>query len=70
MPLVTASRSLVSSPSSPLDRHARPDVIRGLDELPRAGRSGKPDRRALVGIAAARLGRAVPDDPVLPEAPR
>jgi acyl-CoA synthetase (AMP-forming)/AMP-acid ligase II len=61
--------ALVASPASPLDRHARPDVILGLKVLPRAGRSGKPDRRQLIGIAAARLGRPVPDDPLLPEAP-
>jgi acyl-CoA synthetase (AMP-forming)/AMP-acid ligase II len=59
--------ALVASPASPLDRHARPDVILGLGSLPRAGRSGKPDRRLLVQIAAERLGRPVPDDPLLPE---
>ncbi|MEI7745100.1 MAG: class I adenylate-forming enzyme family protein [Chloroflexota bacterium] len=61
--------SLVASPASPLDRHARPDVILGLEVLPRSGRSGKPDRRELVRIAAARLGRPAPDDPLLPEQP-
>jgi acyl-CoA synthetase (AMP-forming)/AMP-acid ligase II len=65
----TRLAALVARPSSPLDRHARPDVILGLASLPRAGRSGKPDRRALVQIAAARLGRPAPDDPLLPEAP-
>jgi acyl-CoA synthetase (AMP-forming)/AMP-acid ligase II len=58
---------VVGATSSPLDRHARPDVILGLATLPRSGRSGKPDRRALVRIAAARLGRPMPDDPLLPE---
>ncbi len=58
--------TLVASSRSPLDRHARPDVILGLETLPRTGRSGKPDRRELVRIAAARLGRPSPDDPVLP----
>ena len=58
--------TLVASSRSPLDRHARPDVILGLETLPRSGRSGKPDRRELVRIAAARLGRPSPDDPVLP----
>lgn len=60
---------LVASPVSPIDRHARPDVILGLEVLPRTGRSGKPDRRELVRIAAARLGRPPPDDPLLPEEP-
>jgi acyl-CoA synthetase (AMP-forming)/AMP-acid ligase II len=54
--------ALVASPQSPIDRHARPDVVLGLASLPRVGRSGKPDRRALAGIAAARLGRVV-DEP-------
>ncbi len=58
---------VVGSTSSPLDRHARPDVILGLPAVPRAGRSGKPDRGALVRIAATRLGVPVPDDPLLPE---
>ena len=61
--------SLVASPSSPLDRHARPDAIIGLATLPRAGRSQKPDRRALIRIAAAHLGRPVLDDPLLPVDP-
>ena len=61
--------ALVASPGSPLDRHARPDVILGLKDLPRAGRSGKPDRLELARIAAARLGRPAPDDPLLPEVP-
>ncbi len=60
--------SLVASSASPLDRHARPDVVLGIAELPRAGRSGKPDRRGLVKVAAARLGRALADDPALPVA--
>jgi acyl-CoA synthetase (AMP-forming)/AMP-acid ligase II len=60
---------VVASSSSPLDAHARPDVILGLASVPRAGRSGKPDRRALVRIAAERLGRPAPDDPLLPERP-
>jgi acyl-CoA synthetase (AMP-forming)/AMP-acid ligase II len=58
---------VVGATSSPLDRHARPDVILGLATLPRSGRSGKPDRRALVRIAAARLGRPMSHDPLLPE---
>ena len=59
--------ALVASPSSPLDRHARPDLVLGLRTLPRAGRSGKPDRRALVEMAASRLGLPAPVDPLLPE---
>jgi len=42
--------------------------VLGIDELPRAGRSGKPDRLALAAIAAERLGRPLLDDPTLPEA--
>lgn len=60
--------TLVASPASPLDAHARPDVVMGIAELPRAGRSGKPDRRGLVRVAAARLGRTFADDPALPVA--
>jgi acyl-CoA synthetase (AMP-forming)/AMP-acid ligase II len=60
--------SLASGPASPLDRHARPDVVLRIAELPRAGRSGKPDRRALARIAGARMGRQVDDDPSLPAA--
>jgi acyl-CoA synthetase (AMP-forming)/AMP-acid ligase II len=59
--------ALVSSPRSPLDRHARPDVVLAIRTLPRAGRSGKPDRRALAQFAARRLGRTLVDDPALPE---
>jgi acyl-CoA synthetase (AMP-forming)/AMP-acid ligase II len=59
---------VVASPTSPLDRHARPDVVLGIAEVPRSGRSGKPDRRALAAIAAARLGRPLLEDPVLPAA--
>jgi acyl-CoA synthetase (AMP-forming)/AMP-acid ligase II len=60
--------TLVSGPQSPLDSHARPDVVLGIAELPRAGRSGKPDRRGLARVAAARLGRTLVDDPALPVA--
>lgn len=60
--------ALVAGPASPLDRHAAPDAVLGIAELPRAGRSGKPDRRALVRLAAARLGRTLVDDPALPVA--
>jgi acyl-CoA synthetase (AMP-forming)/AMP-acid ligase II len=60
--------AVVSGPRSPLDRHARPDVVLGIAELPRAGRSGKPDRRALTRVAAARLGRTLAEDPALPVA--
>jgi acyl-CoA synthetase (AMP-forming)/AMP-acid ligase II len=59
---------LVRRPDAPIDRHAIPDVVLGIDELPRAGRSGKPDRLALAAIAAERLGRPLLDDPTLPEA--
>lgn len=58
--------AFASGPASPLDRHARPDVVLGLAEVPRAGRSGKPDRLALTRIAAARMGRTVDVDPSLP----
>jgi acyl-CoA synthetase (AMP-forming)/AMP-acid ligase II len=58
--------AVVSSPESPLDRHARPDAVLGIAELPRAGRSGKPDRRALARLAATRLGHTLADDPALP----
>jgi len=60
--------AVVSGPRSPLDRHARPDAILGIAELPRAGRSGKPDRRALTRVAAARLGQPLAEDPTLPVA--
>lgn len=60
--------TLTSGPASPLDRHARPDLVLGLAELPRSGRSAKPDRRALARIAGARMGRQVDDDPSLPAA--
>ena len=60
--------ALVAGPKSPLDRHAHPDAVLGIAELPRAGRSGKPDRRALARLAAVRLGRTLPDDPALPVA--
>jgi acyl-CoA synthetase (AMP-forming)/AMP-acid ligase II len=59
---------LVASSESPLDRHARPDVVLGIAELPRAGRSGKPDRLGLARVAAQRLGRTLADDPALPVA--
>ena len=51
----------------PFDAHARPDEILSLDRLPRSGRSDKVDRRALVVLAARRLGLAEPIDPMLPE---
>ena len=53
-----------------IDPHARPDTIFGLTELPRTGRLGKPDRRALVELAAARLGLEIGDDPILPAGER
>jgi acyl-CoA synthetase (AMP-forming)/AMP-acid ligase II len=58
---------LLSGPDTPFDAHARPDAILVLDRLPRAGRSDKVDRRALVTLAAGRLGLAEPRDPSLPE---
>jgi acyl-CoA synthetase (AMP-forming)/AMP-acid ligase II len=57
---------LVMGPNAIIDRHARADAVFGIVELPRAGRSGKPDRRALARIAADRLGRSWTEDPVLP----
>ena len=47
--------AVVRGSRSPLDRHARPDLVLALAELPRAGRSGKPDRAALRSIAARHL---------------
>jgi hypothetical protein len=47
--------AVVRGVSSPLDRHARPDLVLGLAELPRAGRSGKPDRGTLRSVAARHL---------------
>jgi acyl-CoA synthetase (AMP-forming)/AMP-acid ligase II len=58
---------LLAGPDSPLDGHARPDDILGLDRLPRSGRSDKVDRRALVTLAARRLGLALLEDPILPQ---
>jgi acyl-CoA synthetase (AMP-forming)/AMP-acid ligase II len=46
--------SVVASSASPLDAHARPDLVLAVPRVPRAGRSGKPDRQALAAIAAAR----------------
>ena len=48
--------ALVRGGRSPLDRHAQPDLVVGIAELPRSGRSAKPDREALRALAAARLG--------------
>ncbi len=47
--------AVVRGGRSPLDRHARPDLVLALAELPRAGRSGKPDRATLRSIAARHL---------------
>jgi acyl-CoA synthetase (AMP-forming)/AMP-acid ligase II len=58
---------LLAGPDSPFDGHARPDAILALDRLPRSGRSEKVDRRALVTLAAGRLGLALFDDPILPQ---
>lgn len=58
---------LLADGGSPVDAHARPDAVLAIDRIPRSGRSTKPDRRALVMLAAARLGRAVPADPILAE---
>jgi acyl-CoA synthetase (AMP-forming)/AMP-acid ligase II len=63
----SALAAVVGRAGAPIDHHARPDVVLGIEELPRAGRSGKLDRRALASIAAARLGRPMLDDPSLPE---
>jgi acyl-CoA synthetase (AMP-forming)/AMP-acid ligase II len=57
---------LLGGPDTPFDVHARPDTILALERLPRAGRSDKVDRRALVTLAARRLGLAEPRDPLLP----
>jgi acyl-CoA synthetase (AMP-forming)/AMP-acid ligase II len=62
-------RRLVASPGTPFDAHARPDSILALERLPRSGRSDKVDRRALVTLAARRLGLADPRDPLLPASP-
>jgi long-chain acyl-CoA synthetase len=64
---VARVRRLIRGPDSPFDAHARPDAVLALDRLPRAGRSGKVDRRALAILAARRLGAAEPRDPLLPE---
>jgi acyl-CoA synthetase (AMP-forming)/AMP-acid ligase II len=47
--------AVVRGGTSPLDRHARPDLVLALAELPRGGRSGKPDRATLRAIAARHL---------------
>ena len=60
-------RRVIDGPDTPVDAHARPDEILSLDRLPRSGRSDKVDRRALVVLAAHRLGLAEPVDPMLPE---
>ena len=59
-------RRVVDGPDTPFDAHARPDTILSLERLPRSGRSDKVDRRALVILAARRLGLAEPSDPMLP----
>jgi acyl-CoA synthetase (AMP-forming)/AMP-acid ligase II len=51
--------AVARSSESPLDAHARPDVVLAIAALPRAGRSDKPDRRALAAVAAARLDGGV-----------
>ena len=60
-------RRLVDSIESPFDAHARPDDVLAIADLPRSGRSGKVDRRALVLLGARRLGLRVSRDPILPE---
>jgi Acyl-CoA synthetases (AMP-forming)/AMP-acid ligases II len=57
---------LLGGPDTPFDAHARPDTVLALERLPRSGRSDKVDRRALVTLAAHRLGLACPPDPLLP----
>ena len=47
--------ALVRGSRSPLDAHARPDLVLGVATLPRAGRSAKPDREALRLIAVRHL---------------
>ena len=47
--------SVARSSASPLDDHARPDLVLVVGAVPRAGRSDKPDRAALAAVAAARL---------------
>lgn len=56
-PLAARARvqAVIRGPSSPLDAHARPDAITMVPAVPRAGRSGKPDRAALAGLAAGAL---------------
>ncbi len=49
--------AVVEGDRSLLDDHARPDVILGIDAIPRSGRSAKPDRAALARIAAHELER-------------
>jgi len=61
-------RALVDGDRSPLDRHAAPDAILAMSELPRSGRSAKLDRRGLAVLVAGRLGWPEPDDAALPEA--
>ena len=63
---IERARRIVAGPDTPFDAHARPDAILSVDRLPRSGRSGKVDRRALVALAAGRLGLAEPSDPLLP----
>lgn len=43
---------VIRSATSPLDAHARPDLVLPMPSMPRGGRSGKPDRRALAAFAA------------------
>jgi acyl-CoA synthetase (AMP-forming)/AMP-acid ligase II len=65
---VARTWELIEARDGPFDAHARPDVVLAIDALPRAGRSGKVDRRALVRLAAQRLGLPEPVDPMLPAA--
>ncbi len=59
--------SVIRGPDTPFDAHARPDAVLSVDRLPRSGRSDKVDRRALVALAAGKLGHGAPIDPALPE---
>ncbi len=59
--------AILAGGTSPVDAHARPDAVFTIDRIPRSGRSGKPDRRALVMLAGARLGRTVMADPIVAE---
>ena len=48
-------RAVARGPSSPLDAHAQPDAVTMLSSVPRAGRSGKPDRAAIAASAAGAI---------------